>query len=168
MQSQFLDLCQSCQLWHDGRKWNAQTFNKQTDKPRTVSVQFNPWLWELLWFARWVLYTDNILKYYFWINVCLYIFQEFVYEIRHNELSKKTLEVTVWDKDIGKANDFIGMCVSVYYRSSVMKLYNTVILRQKLRIFYALKCKVFTLKYRLFSLRYGILKLSFSVITDFV
>ncbi|KAJ8312998.1 hypothetical protein KUTeg_010371 [Tegillarca granosa] len=34
--------------------------------------------------------------------------EEFVYEIRHNELSKKTLEVTVWDKDIGKANDFIG------------------------------------------------------------
>ncbi|XP_041349378.1 double C2-like domain-containing protein beta isoform X1 [Gigantopelta aegis] len=34
--------------------------------------------------------------------------EEFVYEIKHNELAKKTLEVTVWDKDIGKANDFIG------------------------------------------------------------
>ncbi|XP_050408654.1 rabphilin-3A isoform X2 [Patella vulgata] len=34
--------------------------------------------------------------------------EEFVYEIKHNELPKKTLEVTVWDKDIGKANDFIG------------------------------------------------------------
>ncbi|XP_071094269.1 rabphilin-3A-like isoform X2 [Haliotis cracherodii] len=34
--------------------------------------------------------------------------EEFVYEIRHNDVAKKTLEITVWDKDIGKANDFIG------------------------------------------------------------
>ena len=34
--------------------------------------------------------------------------QEFTYDIKHNELAKKTLEITVWDKDIGKANDFIG------------------------------------------------------------
>ncbi|BFZ18785.1 hypothetical protein BsWGS_21822 [Bradybaena similaris] len=34
--------------------------------------------------------------------------EEFTYEIRHNELAKKTLEITVWDKDIGKTNDFIG------------------------------------------------------------
>ena len=34
--------------------------------------------------------------------------EEFVYEIKHNELAKKTLEITVWDRDIGKANDFIG------------------------------------------------------------
>ena len=36
-----------------------------------------------------------------------YVFQEFVYQIKHHELAKKTLEVTVWDRDIGK-NDFIG------------------------------------------------------------
>lgn len=34
--------------------------------------------------------------------------EEFNYDIKHNELAKKTLEITVWDKDIGKANDFIG------------------------------------------------------------
>lgn len=34
--------------------------------------------------------------------------QEFAYEIPHNELAKKTLEVTVWDYDVGKSNDFIG------------------------------------------------------------
>lgn len=34
--------------------------------------------------------------------------EEFTYDIKHNELAKKTLEITVWDKDIGKANDFIG------------------------------------------------------------
>ncbi|CAH1802389.1 unnamed protein product [Owenia fusiformis] len=34
--------------------------------------------------------------------------EEFVYEIKHNELAKKTLEVTVWDHDLGKANDYIG------------------------------------------------------------
>lgn len=34
--------------------------------------------------------------------------EEFTYEIQHNELAKKTLEITVWDRDIGKSNDFIG------------------------------------------------------------
>ena len=34
--------------------------------------------------------------------------QEFCYEIKHGDLAKKTLEVTVWDYDIGKSNDFIG------------------------------------------------------------
>ena len=34
--------------------------------------------------------------------------QEFVYEIPHHELAKKSLELTVWDKDVGKSNDFIG------------------------------------------------------------
>ncbi|XP_061196421.1 rabphilin-3A-like isoform X1 [Saccostrea echinata] len=34
--------------------------------------------------------------------------EEFIYEVKHNELAKKTLEITVWDRDIGKANDFIG------------------------------------------------------------
>ncbi|KAK3086805.1 hypothetical protein FSP39_023732 [Pinctada imbricata] len=34
--------------------------------------------------------------------------EEFIYEIKHNELAKKTLEITVWDRDIGKSNDFVG------------------------------------------------------------
>ncbi|XP_054748769.1 double C2-like domain-containing protein beta isoform X1 [Lytechinus pictus] len=34
--------------------------------------------------------------------------EEFYYEVKHNELAKKTLEITVWDKDIAKANDYIG------------------------------------------------------------
>ncbi|KAM4700512.1 double C2-like domain-containing protein beta [Discoglossus pictus] len=34
--------------------------------------------------------------------------EEFCYEIKHSDLAKKTLEVTVWDYDIGKSNDFIG------------------------------------------------------------
>ncbi|ETE59366.1 Double C2-like domain-containing protein beta, partial [Ophiophagus hannah] len=34
--------------------------------------------------------------------------EEFLYEIKHGDLAKKTLEVTVWDYDIGKSNDFIG------------------------------------------------------------
>ncbi|XP_060582315.1 double C2-like domain-containing protein beta [Ruditapes philippinarum] len=33
--------------------------------------------------------------------------EEFTYQIKHNECAKKTLEITVWDRDIGK-NDFIG------------------------------------------------------------
>ena len=34
--------------------------------------------------------------------------QEFVYEIAHHDLAKKSLELTVWDHDVGKSNDFIG------------------------------------------------------------
>lgn len=33
--------------------------------------------------------------------------EDFYYDVKHNELAKKTLEITVWDKDIGK-NDYIG------------------------------------------------------------
>lgn len=34
--------------------------------------------------------------------------QEFFYEMELSTLATKTLEVTVWDYDIGKSNDFIG------------------------------------------------------------
>ncbi|XP_031417217.1 double C2-like domain-containing protein alpha [Clupea harengus] len=34
--------------------------------------------------------------------------EEFFYEITFTELTTKTLEVTVWDYDLGKSNDFIG------------------------------------------------------------
>ncbi|XP_022085717.1 rabphilin-3A-like isoform X6 [Acanthaster planci] len=34
--------------------------------------------------------------------------EEFFYDVAHNDLAKKTLEITVWDKDIGKHNDYIG------------------------------------------------------------
>ncbi|XP_078786977.1 double C2-like domain-containing protein beta isoform X3 [Oryzias latipes] len=33
--------------------------------------------------------------------------EEFCYDIKYADLTKKTLEVTVWDYDIGKSNDFI-------------------------------------------------------------
>lgn len=38
------------------------------------------------------------------------VLQEFSYEIKHGELAKKTLEISVWDYDMGKSNDFIGRC----------------------------------------------------------
>lgn len=38
----------------------------------------------------------------------LFLTQEFFYEISFSELATKTLEVTVWDYDLGKSNDFIG------------------------------------------------------------
>ncbi|XP_053501873.1 rabphilin-3A [Ictalurus furcatus] len=36
--------------------------------------------------------------------------EEFSYEIKHSELAKKTLDISVWDYDMGKSNDFIGGC----------------------------------------------------------
>lgn len=34
--------------------------------------------------------------------------QEFSYDIKHSDLAKKTLDISVWDYDIGKSNDYIG------------------------------------------------------------
>ncbi|XP_030046186.1 double C2-like domain-containing protein beta [Microcaecilia unicolor] len=34
--------------------------------------------------------------------------EEFFYEIQQDELAKKTLDVSVWDYDLGMSNDFIG------------------------------------------------------------
>lgn len=41
-------------------------------------------------------------------KVRLALSQEFFYEMELSALATKTLEVTVWDYDIGKSNDFIG------------------------------------------------------------
>lgn len=40
--------------------------------------------------------------------VSFLIGQEFFYKIGLLELQKRSLEVTVWDYDLGKSNDFIG------------------------------------------------------------
>ncbi|XP_078083447.1 rabphilin-3A-like [Mustelus asterias] len=37
--------------------------------------------------------------------------EEFFYDIKHNDLAKKTLELSVWDYDIGKTNDYIGSII---------------------------------------------------------
>uniref|UniRef100_A0A3P8VFJ9 Double C2 domain alpha n=1 Tax=Cynoglossus semilaevis TaxID=244447 RepID=A0A3P8VFJ9_CYNSE len=39
--------------------------------------------------------------------------EEFFYEISFSELATKTLEVTVWDYDLGRSNDFIGKWTSL-------------------------------------------------------
>lgn len=40
--------------------------------------------------------------------------QEFFYEISFSELATKTLEVTVWDYDLGRSNDFIGEFIFIH------------------------------------------------------
>ncbi|KAA8584276.1 hypothetical protein FQN60_008061 [Etheostoma spectabile] len=39
--------------------------------------------------------------------------EEFGYEIKHGELAKKTLDISVWDYDMGKSNDFIDNMLAV-------------------------------------------------------
>ncbi|XP_040275594.1 rabphilin-3A [Bufo bufo] len=36
--------------------------------------------------------------------------EEFFFDIKHSDLAKKQLDVSVWDYDIGKSNDYIGGC----------------------------------------------------------
>ena len=43
-----------------------------------------------------------------------------MYEISHHELAKKSLELTVWDHDVGKSNDFIGKNMSLRTPESEM------------------------------------------------
>ena len=42
------------------------------------------------------------------LTMLVYFFKQFYYKIGHNELASRTLEITVWDHDVGKSNDFIG------------------------------------------------------------
>jgi rabphilin-3A len=37
--------------------------------------------------------------------------EEFSFQLPPNSLDKQTLIITVWDKDIGKSNDFLGSLV---------------------------------------------------------
>ncbi|KAI1884738.1 hypothetical protein AGOR_G00229600 [Albula goreensis] len=48
--------------------------------------------------------------------------EEFFYEISLSELSSKTLEVTVWDYDLGRSNDFIGgVSLSCHSQGSALR-----------------------------------------------
>jgi len=38
----------------------------------------------------------------------MFLLQEFSYEVTLDQLAKKTLEISVWDYDLGMSNDFIG------------------------------------------------------------
>lgn len=43
-----------------------------------------------------------------WGDVGVLPLQEFFYDIKHSDLAKKSLDISVWDYDIGKSNDYIG------------------------------------------------------------
>ncbi|XP_028268148.1 double C2-like domain-containing protein alpha [Parambassis ranga] len=48
--------------------------------------------------------------------------EEFFYEISLSELTNKTLEVTVWDYDLGRSNDFIGgVCLSCHSQGDALR-----------------------------------------------
>ncbi|XP_041939274.1 double C2-like domain-containing protein alpha [Alosa sapidissima] len=48
--------------------------------------------------------------------------EEFFYEISLSELARKTLEVTVWDYDLGRSNDFIGgVCLSCHSQGDALR-----------------------------------------------
>ena len=59
-----------------------------------------------IWIQNWcIIHVTRVID----MSPC-FMLQEFVFDIKHHELAKKTLEVSVWDKDVGKHNDYIGMC----------------------------------------------------------
>lgn len=43
-----------------------------------------------------------------WKNLNPVFNEEFAFETRPNELSTQSLYITVWDKDYGKSNDYLG------------------------------------------------------------
>ncbi|KAJ7990008.1 hypothetical protein DPEC_G00310390 [Dallia pectoralis] len=48
--------------------------------------------------------------------------EEFFYDISLSDLSNKTLEVTVWDYDLGRSNDFIGgVCLSCHSQGDSLR-----------------------------------------------
>ncbi|XP_028843718.1 double C2-like domain-containing protein alpha isoform X2 [Denticeps clupeoides] len=48
--------------------------------------------------------------------------EEFFYEISLSELATKMLEVTVWDYDLGRSNDFIGgVCLSCHSKGDALR-----------------------------------------------
>lgn len=49
-----------------------------------------------------------------WRNLNPIFNEEYSFETRPNELDKQSLIITVWDKDIGKSNDFLGSLVIGY------------------------------------------------------
>lgn len=49
-----------------------------------------------------------------WCDVDV-LLQEFFYDIKHSDLAKKSLDISVWDYDIGKSNDYIGELKSVLW-----------------------------------------------------
>ena len=49
-----------------------------------------------------------------WKNLNPVFNDEFVFETKMTELPKQALEITVWDKDYGKSNDYLGKFITVY------------------------------------------------------
>ncbi|XP_056144521.1 double C2-like domain-containing protein alpha [Lampris incognitus] len=48
--------------------------------------------------------------------------EEFFYEISTSELAHKTLEITVWDYDLGRSNDFIGgVCLGCHSQGDALR-----------------------------------------------
>ena len=57
--------------------------------------------------------------------MCLIEPQEFSYDIKHSDLAKKQLDISVWDYDIGKSNDYIGkLLLHTEYRMDLPPAYN--------------------------------------------
>ena len=50
-----------------------------------------------------------------WKNLNPEFNEEFIFDVKRNELPKKTLDVRVYDKDVGRTDDFIGKKISFKY-----------------------------------------------------
>ena len=62
-----------------------------------------------------------------WKNLNPEFNEEFIFDVKRNELPKKTLDVRVYDKDVGRTDDFIGKKIIENYLNNLSQHFRSFI-----------------------------------------